>query len=161
MRTDVMAQDYLRRAEARVKDATAALRRGDHPEVIRYSQECVEISLKAVLRLVGIEYPKEHDVGDILEYNRDQFTQEFREKIPHLRKISERLSSLRGPSLYGIERLGKTPSQLFDEDEAEKALEEARVVMETCKKFYKKTLAANLENTQPRSHKTTTQRKNG
>jgi HEPN domain-containing protein len=33
---------------------------------VRLSQECVELSLKAVLKAVGIEYPKIHDVSDIL-----------------------------------------------------------------------------------------------
>lgn len=50
-------------------DAESALKRGDYPETMRYSQEAVEMSLKAVLRVMAIEYPKVHDVGDIVYVN--------------------------------------------------------------------------------------------
>ena len=66
MRMDRLALDYLRRARSRLIDARSALERGDYPESVRYSQEAVELSLKAVLRILGIEYPKVHDVGDVL-----------------------------------------------------------------------------------------------
>lgn len=62
MRTDVMAKDYLKRAKSRLIDAKSAFKRGDHPEVVRYSQECVELTLKACLRTVAIEYPKVHEL---------------------------------------------------------------------------------------------------
>lgn len=58
MRLSSLARDYLERAQNRVIDATSALSRGAYPEVVRYSQECVELSLKAALRSVGVEYPR-------------------------------------------------------------------------------------------------------
>lgn len=33
--------------------------------VVRRAQEIVELSLKGALKMMGIEYPKEHDVGDL------------------------------------------------------------------------------------------------
>ena len=62
---EALAKDYLRRARARLIAAEDATKRGDYPETVRYSQECVELSLKACLRMAGIEYPKVHDVGDV------------------------------------------------------------------------------------------------
>jgi HEPN domain-containing protein len=41
--------------------------------VMRQSQEAVELSLKAALRVAGIEPPKWRDVGPILMQNRDRF----------------------------------------------------------------------------------------
>lgn len=137
MRMDVLAKDYLERAKNRIIDATSALTRGAFPEVIRYSQECVELSLKAVLRVVGIEYPKVHDVGDILEANAERFPDWFRGYISKLRRISMELAQKRGPSLYGIERLGKPPSEIFNEADARDALEKAKFVYKLCCEFFK------------------------
>ncbi|MCD6509277.1 MAG: HEPN domain-containing protein [Thermoprotei archaeon] len=136
MRMDALARDYLERARNRVIDASSALARGAFPEVVRYSQECVELSLKAALRVVGIEYPRVHDVGDVLEANADRFPEWFRDHIPRLRRISAELAQKRGPSLYGIERLGKPPSEIFGEGDAREALEKARFVYELCRKFF-------------------------
>jgi len=49
------ARDYLKRGEERTRAAGEALRRRSFPEVIRFSQESTELSLKAALRLKGIE----------------------------------------------------------------------------------------------------------
>jgi len=52
-----MARSYLRQAEERVSHASEALLNGNYAFVVRQSQEAVELSLKAALRLVGIEPP--------------------------------------------------------------------------------------------------------
>lgn len=57
-----IAKSYLRQAEARLRDAIDAFSESNYPYAVRLSQECVELSLKAVLKAVGIEYPKIHDV---------------------------------------------------------------------------------------------------
>ena len=51
-----MAKSYLRQAGERIRHADEALKGGNYPYVM--SQEAVELSLKAALRLVGIEPPK-------------------------------------------------------------------------------------------------------
>lgn len=61
-----MAKAYLRQAESRLEDAEDAFDDRNYPYCLRLSQECVELSLKASLRLVGIEYPKIHDVSEVL-----------------------------------------------------------------------------------------------
>lgn len=137
MRLSSLARDYLERAHNRVIDATSALSRGAYPEVVRYSQECVELSLKAALRSVAVEYPKVHDVGDVLELHKERFPKWFEERIPELRRISAELAQKRGPSLYGIERLGIPPSQIFSEEDAREALDAAKIVYELCLKLFK------------------------
>lgn len=132
MRIDILARDYLERAKNRIIDASSALSRGAYPEVIRYSQECVELSLKAALRIIGVEYPRVHDVGDVLELHSNYFPKWFRENILKLRRISADLAQKRGPSLYGLERLGKAPSELFDDKDARDALDNAKHVYELC-----------------------------
>jgi HEPN domain-containing protein len=58
-----MARAYMRQASGRLRHAREALKEGNYPYVVRQCQEAVELLLKAVLRLVGIEPPKWHDVG--------------------------------------------------------------------------------------------------
>lgn len=128
MRMEELAKDYVRRAGSRLKDARAALRRGDVPEVIRYSQEAVELSLKACLRSVGIEYPKVHDVGDLLRLHPSRFPEWMRNELEKLAEVSRDLAEKRAPSMYGIEALGKPPSQLFTKDDAKDSLKKARYV---------------------------------
>jgi len=135
LRMDSLSRDYLRRAEARLISARHALDQGYYPEVVRYSQECVELSLKACLRLVGVEYPKVHDVGDILRAESMRFPSWFREEIEKLAEISRDLAGKRAPSMYGVEAAGKSPEDLFNKDDAVKALESAEFVHELAKRL--------------------------
>lgn len=48
MRTDAMAEALIVQARARLEHARVALREGNFPFAIRLSQECVEMSLKAI-----------------------------------------------------------------------------------------------------------------
>jgi HEPN domain-containing protein len=130
-----LARDYLKRAEVRVMSAELAYDGGYYPDVVRYSQEAVELALKASLRSVGVEYPKEHDVGRVLKAVRGRFPPWFDREIDRLCEISADLAAKRAPSLYGIESLGKTPSELFDQADASKALTDAKRTYTTVKKL--------------------------
>lgn len=112
MRNDTMAKAYLHQAESRLRAAEHALTEGNFPFAVRLSQECVELSLKAALRLYGVEYPKEHDVGGLLMEVKDRFPTWFSGLAEEFREISARLAAQRGPSMYGDEEEGLAPSQL-------------------------------------------------
>lgn len=142
-----MALDYLNRARSRLIDAESSLNRGDYPETVRYSQEAVELSLKSVLRIMGIEYPKIHDVGDILYVNKDRYPEWFREEIDNIRKLSRELALKRSPAMYGLELSGKTPSELFDKRDAEEAFKSGKYVYEMVKKVVEEYLVGNSEST--------------
>jgi HEPN domain-containing protein len=131
-----LGSDYLRGARSRLVDAESALRRGDYPEVVRYSQEAVELSLKACLRMAGIEYPKVHDVGDELRFNALKFPAWFSKRIEEFARISAELAIKRAASMYGIEAAGKGPSDLFDKEEAELSIREAKLVYENADRLY-------------------------
>lgn len=135
MKLTKLAEDYIRRARVRVKSAELAYSDREFPDVVRYSQECVEFSLKACLRIVGIEYPKEHDVGRILKSTSDRFPEWFKDEIEKLRDISEDLTSKRAPSMYGIESAGKAPSDIFDERDANEALLDAKYVLNVAERL--------------------------
>ncbi|MDW8073912.1 MAG: HEPN domain-containing protein [Nitrososphaerota archaeon] len=141
---DRLAADYLRRARSRLTDAESALKRGDYPEVVRYSQEAVEMSLKACLRLVGVEYPKEHHVGDVLKLQAERFPEWFRALVTDFDRISAELALKRAPSMYGIEASGKSPSDLFDKAEAETSLNSAKLVYENSLKLFREKTKADI-----------------
>lgn len=61
-----LAQSYLTKARKRIKILPVLLEESAYSDVIREAQEIVELALKGVLREVGIEPPKWHDVGGLL-----------------------------------------------------------------------------------------------
>src|SRR2546425_4820350 len=133
-----LARDSLRRAEVRGKSAASATASKDYPDAVRFSQEAVELSLKAALRAYGVEYPKEHDVGGVLRSVRERYPKWFQEKIDELAEVSGDLASKRALAMYGLEAAGKSSSELFGEKDAAKALGEARLVAGLVEKLLRK-----------------------
>ena len=133
-----LARDYLKRAEVRVRIAAGAAASKDFPDAVRFSQEAVELSLKAALRAFGVEYPKEHDVGGVLRIVGDRYPKWFQEKIDELAEVSADLASKTALAMYGLEAAGKSPSELFGEKEAAKALGEAKMVFRLVEKLLRR-----------------------
>jgi HEPN domain-containing protein len=130
-----MAEAYASRAERCLWEAQAAMRHGDYPGVVRRAQECVELSLKSILRLYGVEYPREHDPSRVLLQLKHRFPEWFAVKLDEFGEISAELAKHRGPSVYGDEEKGVPPSELFGEKEAKSALGRAKSVYRACKKL--------------------------
>jgi len=131
-----MAREYVRRASATLEEARHALESGDNPLTVRRSQETVELSLKALLRFLGIEYPREHDVRDVLlEAAASRPLPEwFRAEIEFMASASSDLARKRGPAFYGDEQAMLPPSSLFSEQDARKALRDAERIYQNCEK---------------------------
>lgn len=123
-----MALSYIKKSETRIRHARLAINEGDYSYVVRQCQEAVELLLKAALRLVGIEYPKRHDVGFVLKIEAKRFPKWFQQEIDSLAKISSELGSKRELSMYGDEEKGIPPDALFSKEDAEKALNFAEYV---------------------------------
>jgi len=66
-------------------------KKGAFSDVIRESQEIVELSLKGMLRFVGVEPPKIHDVGSLLLEHKNKFPEEISKQLKRLADISKRL----------------------------------------------------------------------
>lgn len=59
-------EELFLRAERIIKrDIRGALQEDDFNMVVRRAQESVELTLKGALMILGIEYPKVHDVGKV------------------------------------------------------------------------------------------------
>jgi len=130
-----VARSYLRQAEARLRDAQEALAEGLYPYALRLSQECVELSLKAALKIVGIEYPKRHDVSDVLVIAKGRFPKWFQTEISSLAETSRILAKKREVSMYGDEALLLSPDEVVSWEEARVAVESAEKTYRLCKRL--------------------------
>ncbi len=126
-----LAEDYLGRAEVRLRVLDAYIAEKSWADVVRESQEAVELALKALLRFSHIDIPRVHDVGDALEQNRSKLPREASERLEELCAISRDLRRDRELAFYGSEDL--TPSDFYREADALKAKRSAAVVVEAVK----------------------------
>jgi len=125
MRNPDLAADYIRRARVRLRALDVLFEGESWPDVVRESQEVVELALKALLRSCGVDPPRVHDVSDVLLAERDRLPPEL--EIRGLVDASRRLRRDRELAFYGAEDL--TPSGFYTRDDAEDARSSAvRVV---------------------------------
>jgi HEPN domain-containing protein len=134
-----VASSYLRQAEPRLRDAKRAMEEGRLAYALRLSQECLELSLKASLKLVGIEYPKKHDVSEVLLRVRARFPDWFAPDVPDLAEASRALAERRAISMYGDEERGLSPEHLIGKEEAAEAWRWARKAFEAGRRLLEET----------------------
>src|SRR5680860_875909 len=123
-----LAQDYLRRATVRLRALDVLYEAESWADVVRESQEVVELALKALLRAHGVEPPRVHDVSPVLLAERQRLPDELRSHLAELTEISKRLRLSRELAFYGAEDL--TPSDFYSRQDAQGALTSARRVVE-------------------------------
>lgn len=128
-----MGRTLLQQSYYRLKTAGRASEEGAYAYAIRAAQECVELSLKAALRVMGIEYPKRHDVSRVLMKTKNRFPGWF--DVEGYASIGRELFEKRELAIYGDELRMIPATVLFDEDEAKKAYGEAARVYEACEKL--------------------------
>lgn len=131
MQNKNLSKDYIERAGHRLAAISVLMERRSFADVVRESQEAVELCLKGLLRHFGIEVPRLHDVSDILKTHRDRLEKIIPSKVDRLCKISKGLRRDRELSFYGTEDL--TPSEFYEESDAKQAFEEAAWVHDVCK----------------------------
>ena len=93
-------------------------------DVVRESQEVVELALKGLLRAHGVEPPRIHDVSEVLLAERRRFPDSVQKQLDELASISRELRRDRELAFYGAEDL--TPSGFYSRSDAERAREGAR-----------------------------------
>ncbi|HEX5037371.1 MAG TPA: HEPN domain-containing protein [bacterium] len=135
MKNKDLAQDYITRAGHRLAALQVLLDRESCADVVREAQELIELCLKAVLRVSGIEPPRSHDVSDILLENAHRVPAALHLHTAALSKISKKLRRDRELAFYGSEDL--TPSDFYKKEDAQEAFDDARWVYETCREAMK------------------------
>lgn len=131
MRNRELANDYVRRAEIRVQAIDVLFGGESWADVVRESQEVVELALKGLLRACGIEPPRIHDVSDILLAEKDRLPAVLRGDVERLAQTSKDLRRDRELAFYGAEDL--TPSGFYSKEDAVKARDGARLTVRLVK----------------------------
>jgi HEPN domain-containing protein len=129
MRSPDLAADYVRRAKARLAAVDALFAAESWADVVRESQEVVELALKGLLRAVGIEPPRIHDVSDVLAAEKQRFPKGIQRELDTLAAGSRRLRRDRELAFYGAEDL--TPSGFYTKEDAVSARDVARRTVAT------------------------------
>ena len=127
MRNPGLALDHVRRAEIRLKALDVLYEAASWADVVRESQEVVELALKGLLRACGVEPPRIHDVSDVLFAEKDRLPEALHNELDVLAQISKDLRRDRELAYYGAEDL--TPSGFYTRKDADQARDGARRVV--------------------------------
>lgn len=122
-----LAQSDLTKATARLKILPVLAAEQAWSDVVREAQEIVELALKGMLRQIGIEPPKWHDVGGLLEQYAERFPSLAAEDVSELARISARLRKEREFAFYGD--IDFIPTEQYSDADAAQAIQEAEIAV--------------------------------
>jgi len=133
MTNKTLAQSYMRKATDRIDVLDLLFKKSAFSDVVREAQEIVELSLKGMLRFVGIEPPKFHDVGGLLLEHKNKFLPDISRNLEKLAVISKKLRKERELAFYGD--IDFIPTEEYTDEDASQAIEDARFVVNTAKRL--------------------------
>lgn len=128
---DRLFVDYIKRAEIRIKVLYFLLQNNAYADVVREAQEIVELLLKGLLRLKGIEVPRVHDVGKIIETHLGVMPDLINQHLKSIKAISKRLRKERELSFYGADDF--IPSEEYSAQDAHDAIRDAEFIFNIMK----------------------------
>jgi hypothetical protein len=96
-----LSRAYLAKARLRLEVLQLLANREGWSDLVREAQELVELACKAMLRQVGIDPPRLHDVGPVLLAEQQRFPARLRERIQSLADDSQWLRAQRELAFYG------------------------------------------------------------
>jgi hypothetical protein len=123
VRNPELAADYVRRAGVRLRALDVLFEAQCWADVVRESQEVVELALKGLLRAYGVAPPRIHDMSAVLLAERERLPAEVIDHADRLAAISKDLRRDRELAFYGTEDL--TPSSFYAESDAVRARDAA------------------------------------
>ncbi len=128
MNNRLLAQSYLIKAQKRLKILAVLLAEEDWSDILREAQEIVELALKGMLRQVGIEPPKWHDVGSLILEYRGRFPDAVQQQVERLAEISAYLRKEREISFYG--EADVIPTEQYSREDALAAIADAQLIVQ-------------------------------
>jgi HEPN domain-containing protein len=105
------------------------------------SQECIELSIKAIFSIVKVEFTKEHKIKeDEFKNLLDKIPQDLKNiyNYPRIYLLSEFWSYFYITAKYGFEKLKIGSDKVFKEEDADLALKHARECYDASSTFYNK-----------------------
>jgi hypothetical protein len=136
MKNDKSAKSHLADAEIILEEACYSLQKGHYHRVIRKCQESTELAVKGIFKYLGLEYPKSHILGRVIKKELSRHGLFRREELKRMTNISDSLAFDREPAFYGSPD-GIPAGELFDQEDAEEAVEETRWIINIIKKVIK------------------------
>jgi len=130
-----LAQSLLKKATDRLDILDLLLKKGAYSDVVREAQEIVELALKGMLRAVGVEPPKFHDVGGLLIEHKGKYDEEISKNLERAATISKRLKKERELAFYGD--IDFIPTEEYNIDDAREAMEGANFVVVLARRLIK------------------------
>lgn len=127
MTNQSLARSYLIKAEKRLKALAVLKAEAAHSDVVREAQELVELALKGMLRAIGVEPPKFHDVGGLLLEHREKVDPEVRGDLGRAAEISKRLRKERELAFYGD--IDFIPTEEYTTEDADRAYGDAEWIV--------------------------------
>ena len=124
-----LAADYVGRAALRLRAVETLHEAKAWADVVPECQEAVELALKGLLRAVRVDPPRVHDVSPALLREAARLPESVRPHVERMARISRELRRDRELAFYGTEDL--VPSEFYVEEDAHRALTNARFVVET------------------------------
>lgn len=132
MTNEGLARSYLIKAQKRLKALRVLKEEDAHSDVVREAQEIVELALKGVLRAMGIEPPKYHDVGGLLMEHAAKLGAALQEDLPRAAAISARLRKERELSFYGD--IDFVPTEQYVAEDSTRAYDDAAWIVELARR---------------------------
>lgn len=133
MKSNDLVKSYLQKANKRMKILELLKNEEAYSDVVREAQEIVELVQKAILRKIGIDPPKWHDVSDIIRENIEIIPEIHHQKIFELIPVAKWLRSERELSFYGD--VDFIPTEEYTIEDAEKAIDGAAQWLELANKI--------------------------
>lgn len=133
MTGEELSRAYLAKVRLRLEVLELLQRREGWSDLVREAQELVELACKALLRQVGIDPPRLHDVGPVLLAERERFPTAMGEPLLRLAEESQWLRAQRELSFYGdVEWI---PTERYGSADGERALAAARLALELAERL--------------------------
>ncbi|MBM4176937.1 MAG: HEPN domain-containing protein [Ignavibacteria bacterium] len=123
MTNNELSLSYISKATKRLKILTVLKDESAFSDVVREAQEIVELVQKAILRKIGIDPPKWHDVGEIIKANFESIPKEYHNRILDLIPNAKWLRGERELSFYGD--IDFIPTEEYTINDAEIAIQSA------------------------------------
>jgi HEPN domain-containing protein len=130
---DELARAYVTKASKRRRVLEVLLEEEAYSDVVREAQELVELALKGMLRFVGIDPPKWHDVGPILKEQERLFPEWIKGHLGQLADISRWLRKEREFAFYGD--VDFIPTEEYTREDAERAIQDALFVLDKAQRL--------------------------
>jgi HEPN domain-containing protein len=128
MTSDSLAHSLIHQARRRLLLVETARNAGDHHIAVREAQEVVELALKGMLRAVGCEPAKVHDVSRDMLSVRTLLEESGVKSIDALVNASKKLRKERENSFYGD--VDMLPEEYYGDDDSHQALAAANLCVD-------------------------------